>query len=449
MKKEIKLLVLVCTAFAAFAAFTACRPTLDFTPIDSSDGKTDGLTYRTASNSYADIFTAFWQGMDANYVFWDVEPTGYWDEVWNKYKPLFDALGDYDAADASESAALKVNAARRYIQEMVNPLKDGHLNVRFEFYSPLDSWDYSQNDPPSYSPATGKVNARYSLPKDPNTNPRTIFRGDVGAIAQNDLNSVFPGVLQWGETGPSYDPFRIATGKIDVSGGAHIRYLYFNKFAIKSNLGVTAVAAVTNAFLNGLDDPACKGVIFDLRGNRGGANEDIPLLLAPLLTSDLTFAHTRLKKGAGRLNYMPWAPYILNVIPAESVNRAANAGKIPVVALINDYSVSCGEIMPMAVKVMPKGRLIGTRTWGGTGPHWQNESPNYTHGGCFTHNKLWTQVYQAGYQTRGLHFESYEGADNGVPPDEEVEFDLAQFTNATTPRDVQLQAAIRYVESGQ
>ncbi|MDR3301241.1 MAG: hypothetical protein LBT01_01745 [Spirochaetaceae bacterium] len=447
MKKEIKLLLLVCTAFAVFAAFAAlaaCRPTVDLTPVDSSDGKKDGHTYLTASDSYADIFKTFWQGMDVNYVYWDVEPTGYWDEVWNKDKPLFEALGDYNVADTSPEAQAQITTARKYIREMVYPLHDGHLRVRFEYYSPLDPPpNYSPTKPRTYSPTKTKVEARHP----PNADPADTF---YWTDTSGDMNNNF-----WSRTVSHYmtgttltatvegdDPIRMATGAIDVPGG-HIRYLYFSAFEINSNVDDAAVHAIRTAYWDGIDNPACKGVIFDLRGNTGGSNIDIPLLLSPLLTSDLTFAHERLKKGAARLDYMPWVPYILKAAKTGSIWMSPNAGKIPVVALVNDYSISCGELMPMAIKAMPKGRIIGTRTWGATGPRNGNETPLYTHGGSFTHNKLWTQVVQAGYQTRGLHFENYEG--EGVLPDDgEVPFDLVKFTAG---EDVQLQAAIDYVKS--
>jgi C-terminal processing protease CtpA/Prc len=454
----IKRVLLVCTAFAAVAALGACRPTLDLTPVDSSDGRTDGHTYLTASNSYADIFKAFWQGMDTNYVFWDVEPTGYWDEVWNTYKPKFDALGAYNVTDTSESAKAQVTAARKYIQEMVDPLQDGHLNVRFEYYSPLDLPPYSSDSPWSYSPSATKVYARYPLDSSghlTNNDPYdTFFKSDT----LGDMTNNF-----WSRTiAPNYvtgtpltatvggnDPIRMATGTIAFTGpgavaGDHIRYLYFSNFDINANLSNSAenrVNLVVNTYLADLRNSDCRGVIFDLRGNRGGANIDIPLLLSPLLTSDLTFAHERLKKGAARLDYMPWVPYIIKANSA-GIWRAANAGTIPVVALVDDYSISCGELMPLGVQAMPKGRIIGTRTWGATGPRRSDATPSATHGGSFTHNKLWTRVVQAGYQTRGLHFENYEG--EGVPPDDEVPFDLAKFNAG---EDVQLQKAIDYVNS--
>jgi hypothetical protein len=442
MKKEIKLLLLVCTAFAVFAA---CRPTVDFTPIDPLDKGFDGMTYVTKSDSYADIFRAFWEGMDVNYVYWDVEPTGYWDEVLNKYKPLFDALGDYHIGDSSEAAKAQISTARQYIQEMVSPLHDGHLNVSFELYSPLDPpSDYTPLKPRSYSPVNAKVDARYSSPTDPNTNPKTTFKSTSG-INKDALEQVFGNSLLWA-TGRNGSPI-MATGEMSAAEGytgpGHIRYLYFDQFAFSGLNSGIEIQEVKEAYLADLCDPRCRGVIFDIRGNRGGLNEDLALLLAPLLTSDLTFAYTRLKKGVGRLNYTPWAPYTLKANPVGP-SRAANAGAMPVVALVNDYSISCGEVMPMVLKAMPKGRVIGTQTWGATGPRIGDTSPSQTHGGSFKHNKLWTQVIQAGFQTRGLHFESYEGI--GIKPDKVIEFDLAKFNAG---KDVQLQEAIRYVESQQ
>jgi hypothetical protein len=46
---------------------------------------------------------------------------------------------------------------------------------------------------------------------------------------------------------------------------------------------------------------------------------------------------------------------------------------------------------------------------------------------------------------RGLHLESYEGAENGVPPDQEVEFSLSNFNGGTKGSDDQLNAAIRHI----
>jgi C-terminal processing protease CtpA/Prc len=127
-------------------------------------------------------------------------------------------------------------------------------------------------------------------------------------------------------------------------------------------------------------------------------------------------------------------------------------GNFPIVALVNDFSVSCGEILPIAVKSLRNGYLVGTQTWGATGPHFQDDSPGWTNGGCFTHNKFWTQVYETGYELRALDYTSYEGV--GVPPDKKVPFSCSAFTAtpASSAKDAQLQAAIdaasAYIKSG-
>jgi hypothetical protein len=455
MKNKFKRVLLVCTVFAAFGA---CRPTVDLTPVDASDGLKDGFTYVTTSDSYADIFKAFWQGMNANYVYWDVEPTGYWDDMWNKYKPLFDELGTYDNTNA-----VAVTSAKTYISEMVAQLKDGHFSIDFE--------DGTACHPPK-DRVEGRYNPAVTPDADPNADPKTVFHHWV-TIPQADLKRGFDqnGGSDWRWASvevSSDDTLQMATGAIALSaGGGHIRYLYFSEFAISPYISTdvspsskrnSAVVALMNAFWTDLGTAECKGVIFDMRGNGGGSNVDIPLLLSPLLASDLTFAHERIKKSAARLDYAAWTPYVIKAnpdnetftidVPSEGAisyhpSRAANAGTMPVVCLINDYSISCGELMPMAIKEMPGGHLIGTKTWGGTGPRQGDTSPNETHGGCFTHNKLWTKVTQAGWQTRGLNFENYEGI--GVSPDDDpVEFDLTRFNAGD---DAQLVKAVAYVNN--
>jgi C-terminal processing protease CtpA/Prc len=97
--------------------------------------------------------------------------------------------------------------------------------------------------------------------------------------------------------------------------------------------------------------------------------------------------------------------------------------------------------MPLAIKSMPNGYLVGTRTWGATGPRWGDTSPAVTHDGSFSGNKLWLNVTEAGWQTKGPNFESYEGI--GITPDDVVEFDWNEFYNGG--KDKQLEAAITHI----
>jgi len=459
-----KVFIALCLA----ALCIGCRQDVDLVPIDGKDDhyieypdgtRTISPTYVTASDSYSALFKAFWQGMNENYVFWDVEPTGYWDDVWDTYKPKFDALGSWEAVTGRPNADI----ARDYIAEMVAPLKDGHLFVQFD-----ESVSSAKRD---IIPMEDKVDARYPLVSGglPDDSPQKAFYfnnwsgdptgGDYGA--ESNWNYI-EGLIEpkyaitsigWAGAGG----FHIALGKIGTGPvptdptSDYIIYLSFNEFSITGNLGVTdaqdhkVVAIVLEQYLGAVVDARCKGVIYDLRGNTGGANIDIPLLLSPLLTKDLHFAYTRTKKGVNRLDYMPWMPYIFRANSADPADgiRAANAGTMQVVALINDYSISCGELMPLAIKSMHNGYLIGTRTWGATGPRWGDTSPAATHDGSFSGNKLWLNVTESGWQTKGRNFESYEGV--GITPDEEVEFDWNEFRHGN--KDVQLEAAIAHIKA--
>ena len=195
--------------------------------------------------------------------------------------------------------------------------------------------------------------------------------------------------------------------------------------------------AAYRAFVSALvDNPLCRGLIFDLRGNTGGNAKDLSLLLERLLPGDLTVAHIRYKKGEGRLNYLPWAPWILKA--ASPADRITRAGELPIVALINDYSASCAEILALALKIMPNGILVGTRTFGATGLRF-GDSPIVLSGGSFNvvaGNTEW-RITEAGFQTRGPDFTNYEAV--GIEPDFIVPFSKNDFIAG---HDAQLEKAV-------
>jgi hypothetical protein len=406
----------------------------------------DGAYYITA-NSYTDIFSAVWKGINVNYVFWDIESTDCWDTAWDTYKPKFDALGGLPSNKGVQAMA--------YMQEMVTPLHDGHFTL------------IAGNS--VFSPQDERVAKRFTGPLD-DKNPVTVLSlysnwdETTGVAGPKPYHWNFIGSF----IGPKYfdsgyladrpkDPeLRIARGKISVSSGGHIAYLYFSGFSLQEAMRAEAdetlqnITRILKQYWDDVDDPNCKGVIFDLRGNSGGANADIPYLLSPLLESDLLFAYNRTKKGEGRLNYGPWTPYVIKA--AAPAGRISQVGKIPIVALVNDYSISCGELMPLALKSVPRAYLIGTKTYGATGPRLGSESPAALKDGSFT--VQWDGgrivVTQAGYQTRGPHFENYEGI--GLDPDLVVPFSLNAFTDGglygTGGVDAQLEAAIKHIDPG-
>jgi hypothetical protein len=481
-------LALLILPFALFIA--SCRPSADVMPLNS---KVDtGLTtYTTTSDRWGDIFATFWYGMSANYVFWDIQEPGYWDSVWDTYKPKFDALGKYeddprtglDVTDLTSYTA-KQRTALTYFKQMLRPLKDGHLKLYFQ---PSPAYGTAAG---YISPASDRISTRFSGNTDDTDASRALPIGDAFADNPGAALQYWYSGTSWGVIGNYVNQttgnyagavvspegenkaLRMFLGKVNnnltgLSGEDFLLYFYFSNFYLIGQALQTASPAnadfvqhVLNDYFAWVSSPHCRGVIFDVRSNSGGSTPDIVFLLGPLLTGKHQFAWTRTKDTMSPQSYTPWMPYFL--YPTEYPNRAFKGmdmisqpnpnigGNFPIVALVNDFSISYGEIFPIAVKSLRNGYLVGTQTWGATGPHYQEDSPGWTNGGCFTHNKFWTQVYETGYELRALDFTSYEGV--GVPPDKKVPFSYNAFTDSSSPTDAQLQAAIAaasaYIKSG-
>src|SRR6476660_1511080 len=78
--------------------------------------------------SYTEIFEAFWNGMNTNYVFWDIEKVN-WDDMYKTYKPRFEYL------DQQKNDPNNAQKAAQYIVDMTKDLSDSHLNISFNGYA--------------------------------------------------------------------------------------------------------------------------------------------------------------------------------------------------------------------------------------------------------------------------------------------------------------------------
>ncbi|MDR2517194.1 MAG: hypothetical protein LBC88_07430 [Spirochaetaceae bacterium] len=409
---------------ALFAAgfLSSCRPIVDLPVLSTINGLDH--KYYVDEKHYGKIFQTIWTGINNNYVFWELEPLEYWDQVWDTYKPKFDRLGTGGADDA---------LAIQYFREMFEPLKEGHLRLEmFQGSAPEPAYELR--------PGRDRVDARFNGTGD-DRNPFLAFSGfsyyqtlvpptvrPAGGINIREVQSV-----------PNYTGAAVK-GKINLGDGTYIAYFYFNQFSFSNGTGSPGAAAY-RAFLAGfVDNPGCRGLIFDVRGNTGGNAKDIALLLGPLLSDNLTVAHIRYKKGEGRLNYLPWTPWVIEAAAPE--NRIVRAGELPIVALVNDYSASCAEILALALKTMPHGELVGTCTFGATGLRF-GDSPIVLSGGSFNvvaGNTEW-RITEAGFQTRGPDFTNYEAA--GIEPAFIVPFSQSDFAAGN---DAQLEKAMLLIQ---
>lgn len=101
-------------SFLIFILFTiSCKEDIN---IDSPE--------RRVSANFKEIFDGFWQGMNQNYIFWDIEkPSNLWDNIYNKYKDKFYTLNINNPDDLVRGY--------KYLDTIVQNLSDGHLYITF------------------------------------------------------------------------------------------------------------------------------------------------------------------------------------------------------------------------------------------------------------------------------------------------------------------------------
>ncbi|MBN9385008.1 MAG: hypothetical protein J0H74_29905 [Chitinophagaceae bacterium] len=351
--------------------------------------------------SLSDVFEAYWNGMNNNYLYWDIDTTD-WDKTYAVYKPLFAVLNDQDPADLRKAVG--------YFRQMSGGIIDGHFSIQFTYPLLKDSMIYPV------------LNRKLLAP---------------------DFHSPFPypradsGYLDSGYVSGGY----VTTGQDRVfamSGTIQRRCLYFycDKFALQEAFESDRVNGVRNVLqyffeqLNTLS-PEIRSLVIDVRNNAGGNLADLNFLLGSFISKPLAFGYTRYKNGNGRLNYTPWIPAY--VMPKKN----SKALTLPVIVLADSYSISMAEATVMAIKAMPNSYFIGETTWGATGPI-SDEALYY--GGPFSVYNYFS-VYTSSAEFKYIDGRIYEG--KGFPPDIPIPFDAGGLLNG---RDRQLEKALSLVQ---
>jgi hypothetical protein len=369
--------------------------------------KTNAASSYTGSN-FSDVFESFWNGMNNNYVFWDIDTTN-WDNVYSTYKPLFSKLNLYNSNDILKSVD--------YFNAMTSGLVDSHYTLTF--YDVADSsGNYYQ-----ISPAANRKYNKWGYLKNI---PSSLFDSII-PLKYLDKSSIHAGTDSV-VLGSSYEQMFVISGTINNK----ILYLHFNMFALQQ--AGTNVQPVLNYFFNTVANlpSSINGIIIDVRQNGGGEITDLNFLLGRMTTSQYTFGYTRSKNGNGRLDYTPWAPAM--VTPQSG---AANITK-PIVMLADGNSASMAEITTMAIKSLNNGKFVGDTTWGATGPL----APNvYYNGGQFDAGNF-VNVYTSSTMLKYKDGKIYEG--KGFPPDYEINY-TTQVAGVKSGTDPQLEKAISVI----
>lgn len=368
------------------------------------------------------LFESYWNGMNYNYVFWDIDTTD-WDKMYEVYKPKFEGI-----AQAGFNNKEVNDTAFGWLKEMSSTLIDYHFNLTF--YDHKWDGDYSKY-PYTFNPGKENVQKRKGYHE-------SSIDYRLPILEKMDVNGRFVScnIAQL----PSSD----SRERFYFSGltDSNILYLGFSSFSILNDLNnkdyTKDTEAVFNIYWNNLDNnPDLKGVIIDVRGNGGGYLNDLSYVLGKFVKEPLKIFYTRKKSGTGRLDYTPYTPEYL--YPLDYKREL----DIPVVVLADMHSVSMAEMTTMAVLALPKGNgvFIGEQTWGGTGN--TNSDFDITYGGEFINNML--NVYTCMSNLVDANGVSHEG--KGVKPTIEVPLDVEKLEQQLI--DNQLEYAINYILSGQ
>ena len=441
--------------------------------------------------NFSQIFENFWHGMNRNYLYWDrepvssiwfsafanlpsnvrsnitAEPMAFWDIMYDYYKPKFAGLGEIAIADISSSPAAKT--ALDFFKEMTYGLCDGHFKIVFKDGSVI--WPMNIRKEAGYieEPVPGASGVFYysnlsanivnldNIPDDEDdlqsyiSDPEAYFRtyNFADKVISRYLNTSYDLVkdVSMGDNDPK---FRFIRGTIPHSEGGIILYLSYNYCSIADLVNTnTNVSNIYNKFLTDLEKPEVKGIIMDMRGNRGGSLYDIGYFWGRIVDAPLTYSETRAKSGESRLKYGPWIPN--RIIPAPAGQKKLGNKNAKIVFLVDGGTSSTAELMTMAAKAYGNGYVAGTKTMGAAGSASEN---NMTYnGGVFRMDHFIEYAGGAEVQNRSAADKVvYEG--EGIKPDIEVEMTKTDWENFFGKNDAsrkftdkQLEEAIKAIDA--
>jgi len=331
-----------------------------------------------APTNFNEVFNDFWNQMNVNYVYWDIDSTN-WDSMYSRYQPVFAGLDIHNNNDLRKSI--------KYFRQMTDGLIDSHYNLSFFPAAIVDS---------TIDPAVDRKIAAGTY-----RNSYSFIKLDTVHYLDNDLVS------------GSY------AGIVAASATIQHKILYFT--CSNFELNKAYLSASNNGVKNALqfffdsveNSTTIKGIIIDVRDNTGGDVSDLSFLIGHLINNPLHFGYTRYKTANGKFDYSPW---INAYVTPQPGGKALN---IPVIVLADNFSASMGEATAMAIHALPTGIFVGERTWGATGPLADN---SLLDDGQFTiPGFMFTYTSSAAFKY--IDGKIYEG--KGFPPDINVPFDHA------------------------
>jgi hypothetical protein len=150
-----------------------------------------------------------------------------------------------------------------------------------------------------------------------------------------------------------------------------------------------------------------EGLIFDLRSNGGGYILNVPQILERFSSNRKLVGYTITRNGPDKKDFGPKEPFHIGAHKGITYNK-------PVMVLIDRGSYSATSFFALATKAYPNLVLVGDTTGGGGGLPAGGQLPNG-----------WSYRFSV---SQLLDLDGNNYAENGVPPDIEVNFDWSDLT---------------------
>ena len=258
-------------------------------------------------NTPLNNFEALWQIIDEKYCLFDDKQVD-WDSIYEVYQPQFDTIKIRQFEDNYRMFDL--------MEEMLNTLEDGHVNL----YSPFDvsvCSKWYEGYPENFN---SKILTQYYL-KD--------YRRAGG------LNYC----------------------KID---GDSIGYIYYGSFS--DGFSLSNWLAVFNYFAD------CRGIVLDVRNNGGGSMDNAYRLAAPFFLQDMVVGYWQHKSGVGHEEFSNLEP--MRMEGSKGIWRR------PVIVLCNRRSYSAANFFISIMRYADNCLILGGISGGGGGMPMSYELPN-------------------------------------------------------------------------
>ncbi len=250
-------------------------------------------------------FEALWQIIDERYCYLDSKNID-WDKTYTKYSVLIDTV-------SSKYGLFNL------FSEMLDELKDGHVNLYSEF-NRSRYWKWYTDYPSNFS-------------------SKLIYNKNyLGA------NYRIAGPLQY-----------------NVISNGEIGYIYYGSFA--NGFSDSNIRSIFEFFKNS------KGVIIDVRNNGGGNITNSETLASYFFKEKTLTNYIQQKTGKGHSDFSE--PKAIYTEPHKTLRWER-----PVVILTNRMSYSATNEFACRMNFAPNSKIIGDKTGGGGGLPLSSELPN-------------------------------------------------------------------------